>query len=314
VILQDYHPANHISFGTNVYGQDWSWKPGAAPGKDQFVPENTSYCKAALDWDNRKTVPNTTEEFMPSFDESGDNSSKCKPSSQPYISQPLFPVHCVQGTDEVQLIDGLCEAAGGTTVNDTCVSSSNMTKVLHKGTNPGIDSFGGIFDNRVTHGVNFSNSKTHWGVFQFFKQHKVNHLVHIGIADDYCVLSTAALPEVRELRKKFGITKSSVVPELTYGIVSQLQDREGAKKDKKLIQKYVEGEVSMMTILGLNVDGGNVTAPESGAGSGSGDAAGSGSGSASAASADDAGSASGSGGDATASAAGSGSSAAGSGE
>merc|ERR1712182_189616 len=69
---------------------------------------------------------------------------------------PVFPKHCVQGTEGVKLIDGLCEAVGGTQNKDdgfACkVSDDNNVLVIQKGTHPSIDSFGGVYDNRFAPG------------------------------------------------------------------------------------------------------------------------------------------------------------------
>jgi len=169
------------------------------------------------------------------------------------IKQPLFPAHCVQGTDEVRLISGLCESAGGRTAKDTCVPGRNKKlKIVRKGMNPGIDSFGGVHDNRVVEGlIEDSNETAHWGLLEFFQAQGVEHVIHIGIADDFCVKTTAFA--VMGLGKaKYGIKSASVVPSLSYGIFQQLADRTDAggpfgavQADQGLIQEYKDNGVTI---------------------------------------------------------------------
>ena len=49
------------------------------------------------------------------------------------LSQTLWPVHCVQGTSGAELASGL--------------KRERIAKIFPKGTDPGIDSYSGLFDN-----------------------------------------------------------------------------------------------------------------------------------------------------------------------
>lgn len=84
------------------------------------------------------------------------------------MEQILWPDHCVQGTHGA-------EFAGGLDV-------SRIAGIIRKGTDPGIDSYSGFFDN---------GRKKDTGLHEFLKSNGVDTVYIAGLATDYCVKYTA---------------------------------------------------------------------------------------------------------------------------
>ncbi|MCH8965176.1 MAG: bifunctional nicotinamidase/pyrazinamidase [Planctomycetes bacterium] len=84
------------------------------------------------------------------------------------LQQTLWPVHCVQNTVGAAFAPGL--------------DISRVRKIIRKGTDPGIDSYSGFFDNghRKSTGLDF-----------YLKQAGVTETFILGLATDYCVKFTA---------------------------------------------------------------------------------------------------------------------------
>ncbi len=84
------------------------------------------------------------------------------------LQQTLWPVHCVQNTVGSAFAPGL--------------DISRMRKIFRKGTDPGIDSYSGFFDNghHKSTGLDF-----------YLKQAGVTETFVLGLATDYCVKFTA---------------------------------------------------------------------------------------------------------------------------
>ena len=84
------------------------------------------------------------------------------------LQQTLWPVHCVQNTVGSAFAPGL--------------DISRVRKIIRKGTDPGIDSYSGFFDNghRKSTGLDF-----------YLKQAGVTETFVLGLATDYCVKFTA---------------------------------------------------------------------------------------------------------------------------
>lgn len=84
------------------------------------------------------------------------------------LQQTLWPVHCVQNTVGSAFAPGL--------------DISRVRKIIRKGTDPGIDSYSGFFDNghRESTGLDF-----------YLKQAGVTETFILGLATDYCVKFTA---------------------------------------------------------------------------------------------------------------------------
>jgi nicotinamidase/pyrazinamidase len=84
------------------------------------------------------------------------------------LPQTLWPVHCVQGTPGAALAPGLNQAA--------------ITRVFQKGTDPGIDSYSGFFDN---------GRRKSTGLGEWLRAKGVTEVYVCGLATDYCVKFTA---------------------------------------------------------------------------------------------------------------------------
>ncbi|NVJ87298.1 MAG: bifunctional nicotinamidase/pyrazinamidase [Algoriphagus sp.] len=84
------------------------------------------------------------------------------------ISQVLWPVHCVQGTEGATFHEGL--------------DRSNWKRIFQKGTNPRVDSYSGFFDNA---------RRGDTGLAAFLQDHGIQRIFVCGLALDYCVKFTA---------------------------------------------------------------------------------------------------------------------------
>lgn len=98
-----------------------------------------------------------------------------RPGKKPYdqielngLSQTLWPVHCVQETPGAELAPGL--------------SRERIAKVFQKGTEAGIDSYSGFFDNGHRRGT---------GLDEWLRERGVTEVYVCGLATDYCVKFTA---------------------------------------------------------------------------------------------------------------------------
>jgi nicotinamidase/pyrazinamidase len=84
------------------------------------------------------------------------------------LRQILWPIHCVQNTPGAAFGPG--------------VDSSQFEEVFRKGTDPGIDSYSGFFDN---------GHRKATGLGDFLKAREVTDLFIAGLTTDYCVRFTA---------------------------------------------------------------------------------------------------------------------------
>ena len=84
------------------------------------------------------------------------------------LQQTLWPIHCVQNT------------AGSAFAPNLDIS--RVRKVFRKGTDPGIDSYSGFFDN---------GHRKPTGLDLYLKQAGVTETYVLGLATDYCVKFTA---------------------------------------------------------------------------------------------------------------------------
>lgn len=84
------------------------------------------------------------------------------------LPQVLWPVHCVQDTEGARL--------------SPLLETRWIRKVFLKGTDPGLDSYSGFFDN---------GHRRATGLEEFLKQHRVEEVGIAGLATDYCVNFTA---------------------------------------------------------------------------------------------------------------------------
>jgi len=86
----------------------------------------------------------------------------------PYGEQVLWPVHCVQGTHGADFADDL--------------NREGIDHVIHKGTEPHVDSYSAFFDNA---------RRKETGLAKLLRKHGVTELHVMGLATDYCVRATA---------------------------------------------------------------------------------------------------------------------------
>jgi nicotinamidase/pyrazinamidase len=84
------------------------------------------------------------------------------------LSQVLWPVHCVQGTRGAAFVAGL--------------DALRLTRVFQKGTDPGVDSYSGFFDN---------GHRRSTGLGDWLRTQGVGTIYVMGLATDYCVKFTA---------------------------------------------------------------------------------------------------------------------------
>ncbi|MGC3961049.1 MAG: bifunctional nicotinamidase/pyrazinamidase [Verrucomicrobiota bacterium] len=84
------------------------------------------------------------------------------------LPQTLWPVHCVQHTKGAELA--------------TALNHDRIAKVFPKGTDVGIDSYSGLFDN---------GHRKSTGLGEWLKAQGVTEVFVCGLATDYCVKFTA---------------------------------------------------------------------------------------------------------------------------
>lgn len=84
------------------------------------------------------------------------------------LPQTLWPVHCVQGSAGAELAPGL--------------DRERIARIFQKGTDPGIDSYSGFFDN---------GHRRDTGMPEYLKGRGVTEVYVCGLATDYCVKFTA---------------------------------------------------------------------------------------------------------------------------
>lgn len=85
------------------------------------------------------------------------------------IDQLLWPDHCVQGTMGAEFAPGL--------------DTSRITQVVHKGSDPEIDSYSTFFDNKKLRST---------GLEKFFLERSIKELYIAGLATNFCVLFSVA--------------------------------------------------------------------------------------------------------------------------
>ena len=84
------------------------------------------------------------------------------------LPQTLWPVHCVQGSRGAELAPGL--------------ERERIARVFQKGTDPGIDSYSGLYDN---------GHRRSTGLGEWLRGEGVTAVFVCGLATDYCVKFTA---------------------------------------------------------------------------------------------------------------------------
>ncbi|MEM6396318.1 MAG: bifunctional nicotinamidase/pyrazinamidase [Bacteroidota bacterium] len=84
------------------------------------------------------------------------------------LPQVLWPIHCVEGSFGAELVSQL--------------DQSKITKIFQKGTDPGIDSYSGFYDN---------GHRKSTGLAEWLREQGVETVYVMGLAADYCVKFTA---------------------------------------------------------------------------------------------------------------------------
>ena len=84
------------------------------------------------------------------------------------LEQILWPVHCVRETKGAAFVEKL--------------DTNRIDSIFKKGTDPGIDSYSGFFDN---------GHKKDTGLGNYLKDENVTDISILGLATDYCVKFTA---------------------------------------------------------------------------------------------------------------------------
>jgi nicotinamidase/pyrazinamidase len=84
------------------------------------------------------------------------------------LNQILWPDHCIQGTTGAAFHPEL--------------DQSRIHHIIHKGTNPLLDSYSGFFDNGHVQAT---------GLGDYLKAQGISRVVILGLATDYCVKFTA---------------------------------------------------------------------------------------------------------------------------
>lgn len=84
------------------------------------------------------------------------------------LSQVAWPDHCVQGTNGAEFVGSL--------------NRDGVHHVVRKGTDRGIDSYSGFFDN---------GHRRSTGLGEYLRQQNIQQVAILGLATDYCVRFTA---------------------------------------------------------------------------------------------------------------------------
>ncbi|MEO0789251.1 MAG: bifunctional nicotinamidase/pyrazinamidase, partial [Bacteroidota bacterium] len=84
------------------------------------------------------------------------------------LPQVLWPIHCVEGSFGAELVSQL--------------DQDKITKIFQKGTDPGIDSYSGFYDN---------GHRKSTGLSEWLQKQGVKTVDIMGLAADYCVKFTA---------------------------------------------------------------------------------------------------------------------------
>lgn len=121
------------------------------------------------------------------------------------LDQILWPIHCVQ------------HSFGSEFVKD--FDTNKITKIFVKGTDPGIDSYSGFFDNGKLKST---------GLHDFLQEKGVTELYVMGLAQDYCVKYTVL--DGVELGYKVFVIKDGTRP-------VNLEPEDGEKAFQEMEQK-----------------------------------------------------------------------------
>ena len=142
------------------------------PGGALAVPEGDKVIPVANELQSAFPLVVATQDWHPanhgSFAASHPGKNAFEQIELNGLPQTLWPVHCVQHTRGAELADAL---------DRKCI-----VKVFPKGTDPGIDSYSGLFDN---------GHRKSTGLGEWLKGQGVTEVFVCGLATDYCVKFTA---------------------------------------------------------------------------------------------------------------------------
>ena len=119
------------------------------------------------------------------------------------LPQTLWPIHCVQNTSGAELAPKL--------------NRERIEKIFKKGTDPGIDSYSGFFDN---------GHRKSTGLVEWLKSSGVTQVFVCGLATDYCVKFTA----LDAVQQGF---KTSLIEDASRGVNIQPNDVADAVSEMK---------------------------------------------------------------------------------
>jgi|SRR5271157_952071 len=197
---------------TDIQGCFTTWKNGslAVPGSDEAYVKSVEVATRLLK-ENGFFMVATQDWHPPDHISFASNHLGKKPLDTVEISgrvQMLWPVHCVQGTADAELL----------------VDSSLFDAIIRKAQNPRFDSYSALEDD--------SGTKT--GLDGVLHEHGVTSIVIFGLATDYCVKATA-IDLVRAGFKVVAVEQLSrgVAPDTSAQAFKQMQE-EGVRIMKDL--------------------------------------------------------------------------------
>ncbi len=135
------------------------------------------------------------------------------------LTQVLWPVHCVGGTDGAEFSEEL--------------DLSYVKRIFPKGTDPAIDSYSGFFDN---------GHRKATGLEDYLRDQQVEEVYIVGLATDYCVKFTA-------LDAKASGFRTFVIEDATRGVnLSQHDTREALTEMESAGIHLLRAEEVMATL------------------------------------------------------------------
>ena len=142
------------------------------PGGALAVPDGDKVIPVAITLQSLFRMVIATQDWHPS---NHGSFAASHPGKQPFeqielngLQQTLWPVHCVQNTQGAELASAL--------------NCDRIAKVFPKGTDAGIDSYSGLFDN---------GHRKSTGLGEWLKAQGITEVYICGLATDYCVKYTA---------------------------------------------------------------------------------------------------------------------------
>ena len=142
------------------------------PGGALAVPEGDAVIPAANKIQRAFPLVVATQDWHPA---NHGSFAVTHPGKQPFqqielngLAQVLWPVHCVQNTHGAAFPASL--------------ETGGIARIFQKGTDPGVDSYSGFFDN---------GHRKSTGLGQWLKEKGVTEVFICGLATDFCVKFTA---------------------------------------------------------------------------------------------------------------------------